>query len=85
MTLARHMVKPVEYLDATCRKILYGHPQSTIEDLVPWRFKRRRAAHQGRQVLLPLAAAVCRKFCDNERRLQLHVLAYKQATFPRCI
>jgi hypothetical protein len=27
----------------------------------------------------------CRKFCDNEVRLQLHALAYNLATFLRCI
>ncbi len=27
----------------------------------------------------------CKRFCDNEVRLQLHALAYNQATFLRCI
>jgi hypothetical protein len=31
-------VNPVEYLDATLRAILDGHPQSGIEDLMPWRY-----------------------------------------------
>lgn len=29
-------VNPVDYLDATLRAILDGHPQSGIEDLMPW-------------------------------------------------
>ncbi len=33
-------VNPVVYLDATLRAILYGHPQSGIEDLMPWRFNQ---------------------------------------------
>jgi len=33
-------VNPVDYLDATLRAILDGHPQSGIEDLMPWRFKQ---------------------------------------------
>jgi transposase len=32
-------VNPVDYLDATLRAILDGHPQSGIEDLMPWRFR----------------------------------------------
>lgn len=31
-------VDPVAYLAATLRAILDGHPQSQIEDLMPWRF-----------------------------------------------
>ena len=31
-------VNPVEYIDATLCAILNGHPQSHIEDLMPWRF-----------------------------------------------
>jgi hypothetical protein len=27
----------------------------------------------------------CKRFCDNEARLQLHALAYKLATFLPCI
>ena len=34
---------------------------------------------------LSLDAPSCRKFHDNEVRLQLHALAYKLATFLRCI
>jgi len=33
-------VNPVDYIDATLRAILDGHPQSRIEDLMPWRFKQ---------------------------------------------
>jgi len=33
-------VNPVDYLAATLRAILDGHPQSGIEDLMPWRFKQ---------------------------------------------
>ena len=29
-------VNPVDYLAATLRAILDGHPQSGIEDLMPW-------------------------------------------------
>jgi hypothetical protein len=32
-------VNPVNYIDATLRAILDGHPKSGIEDLMPWRFK----------------------------------------------
>jgi len=31
-------VNPVDYLATTLRAILDGHPQSSIEDLMPWRF-----------------------------------------------
>jgi transposase len=30
-------VNPIDYLDATLRAILEGHPKSGIEDLMPWR------------------------------------------------
>jgi hypothetical protein len=30
-------VNPVDYLAATLRAILNGHPRSRIEDLMPWR------------------------------------------------
>ena len=33
-------VNPVDYLAATLRAILDGHPQSGIEDLMPWRFNQ---------------------------------------------
>lgn len=33
-------VNPVGYLAATLRAILDGHPQSGIEDLMPWRFNQ---------------------------------------------
>jgi hypothetical protein len=33
-------VTPVDDLDATLRAILKGHPQSAIEDLMPWRYKK---------------------------------------------
>ena len=33
-------VNPVDYIDATLRAILDGHPQSGIEDLMPWRYKQ---------------------------------------------
>ena len=32
-------VDPIAYLAATLRAILDGHPQSRIEDLMPWRFR----------------------------------------------
>ena len=31
-------VNPVDYLVDTLRVILDGHPQSGIEDLMPWRY-----------------------------------------------
>ena len=31
-------VNPVDYIVATLRAILDGHPQSGIEDLMPWRY-----------------------------------------------
>lgn len=33
-------VNPVDYIDATLRAILDDHPQSRIEDLIPWRFNQ---------------------------------------------
>jgi len=33
-------VNPVDYIAATLRAILNGHPKSDIEDLMPWRFKQ---------------------------------------------
>ena len=33
-------VNPVDYIAATLRAILDGHPQSGIEDLIPWRFNQ---------------------------------------------
>jgi transposase len=31
-------VNPVDYIAATLRTILHGHPQSGIEDLMPWNY-----------------------------------------------
>jgi len=31
-------INPVTYIAATLEAILNGHPQSRIEDLMPWRF-----------------------------------------------
>ena len=31
-------VNPVDYLTSTLRAILDGHPQSSVEDLMPWHF-----------------------------------------------
>jgi transposase len=31
-------VNPLDYIAETLRAILDGHPQSRIEDLMPWRF-----------------------------------------------
>jgi transposase len=31
---------PVDYLAATLRTILDGHPKSRIEDLMPWRYAK---------------------------------------------
>lgn len=33
-------VNPVAYIAETLRAILDGHPQSRIEDLMPWRFRK---------------------------------------------
>jgi hypothetical protein len=33
-------VNPVAYIAATLEAILNSHPQSTIEDLMPWRFRK---------------------------------------------
>jgi len=33
-------VNPVAYIAETLRAILDGHPQSCIEDLMPWRFRK---------------------------------------------
>ncbi len=30
----------IDYIAATLRAILDGHPQSRIEDLMPWRFNQ---------------------------------------------
>jgi hypothetical protein len=38
-TCKLNVVDPVAYLAATLRAILDGHPQSRIEDLMPWRFQ----------------------------------------------
>ena len=34
-------VNPVDYIAATLRAILDGHPKSAIEDLMPWRFNQQ--------------------------------------------
>ena len=36
-------VNPVAYLAETLTAIINGHPQSQIEALMPWRFRRRQA------------------------------------------
>ncbi|WP_275200319.1 transposase domain-containing protein [Bradyrhizobium sp. CSA207] len=33
-------VNPVAYLTETLTAIIDGHPQSQIEDLMPWRFRK---------------------------------------------
>jgi transposase len=33
-------VNPVDYLAATLRVILDGHPKSRLEELMPWRFEQ---------------------------------------------
>jgi transposase len=33
-------VNPVAYIAATLEAILNGHPQSRIEDLMPWHFRK---------------------------------------------
>jgi transposase len=38
-------VNPVAYIAATLEAILNGHPQSRIEDLMPWRFRKTSSPH----------------------------------------
>jgi transposase len=33
-------VNPVDYIADTLRAILDGHPQSRIEEIMPWRFQK---------------------------------------------
>jgi transposase len=33
-------VNPVDYIADTLQAILDGHPQSRIEELMPWRFQK---------------------------------------------
>ncbi len=33
-------VNPVDYIAETLRAILDGHPQSQIEELMPWQFRK---------------------------------------------
>ena len=33
-------VNPVDYIAATLRAILDGHPKNRIEELMPWRFNQ---------------------------------------------
>ena len=33
-------INPVDYIADTLQAILHGHPQSRIEELMPWRFQK---------------------------------------------
>ncbi|MHC2635127.1 hypothetical protein ACVIU7_009435 [Bradyrhizobium liaoningense] len=39
-------VNPVAYIAQTLEAIIAGHPQSRIEDLMPWRFRKTSSQHQ---------------------------------------
>ena len=39
-------VNPVTYIAQTLEAIIAGHPQSRIEDLMPWRFRKTSSLHQ---------------------------------------
>jgi hypothetical protein len=39
-------VNPVAYIAQTLEAIIAGHPQSRIEDLMPWRFSKTSSQHQ---------------------------------------
>jgi len=39
-------VNPVAYIAQTLEAIIAGHPQSRIEDLMPWRFRKTSSLHQ---------------------------------------
>ena len=39
-------VNPVAYIAETLEAIIDGHPQSRIEDLMPWRFRKTSSLHQ---------------------------------------
>jgi len=39
-------VNPVTYIAQTLEAIIAGHPQSRIEDLMPWRFRKTSSQHQ---------------------------------------
>ena len=39
-------VNPVTYIAETLEAIIAGHPQSRIEDLMPWRFRKTSSQHQ---------------------------------------
>ena len=53
-------VNPVDYIAATLCAILDGHPQSRIEDLMPWCFNQPSSlAAQGRAVALTQSGHPC--------------------------
>ncbi|MGV7219830.1 transposase domain-containing protein [Bradyrhizobium sp. UFLA05-112] len=39
-------VNPVTYIADTLEAIIPGHPQSKIDDLMPWRFRKTSSRHQ---------------------------------------
>ena len=39
-------VNPVAYIAQILEAIIAGHPQSRIEDLMPWRFRKTSSQHQ---------------------------------------
>ncbi|WP_312010518.1 transposase domain-containing protein [Bradyrhizobium neotropicale] len=39
-------VNPVAYIAETLKAIIAGHPQSKIDDLMPWRFRKTSSQRQ---------------------------------------
>ncbi|WP_225122886.1 transposase domain-containing protein [Bradyrhizobium sp. BRP22] len=39
-------VNPAAYIAQTLEEIIAGHPQSGIDDLMPWRFRKASSQHQ---------------------------------------
>lgn len=39
-------VNPVAYIAETLEAIIAGHPQSKIDDPMPWRFRKTSSQHQ---------------------------------------
>jgi len=39
-------VNPIAYIAETLEVIIAGHPQSKVDDLMPWRFRKTSSQHQ---------------------------------------
>jgi hypothetical protein len=39
-------VNPVAYIGEILEAIIAGHPQSKVDDLMPWRFRKTSSQHQ---------------------------------------